>query len=222
MRILVAEDSARIAAQLRTALVDFGHAVDVATDGEQALHLGRTERYDAVILDLGLPRVDGLSVLRQWRAAGLAMPVLILTARGSWADKVSGLNAGADDYLAKPFVIDELVARIAALIRRAHGHARPVLECGSLRIDTVSMEVIQGGVAVRLTALEYALLVVLAHRRGQLLSKADLTVHLYDQSFDRDSNTLEVIISRLRRKLGSDVIETQRGKGYRLLVQDAA
>jgi two-component system OmpR family response regulator len=219
MRILLAEDTISLADQLRAALLREGHAVDTAGDGEQARHLGDTRDYDAVILDLGLPRIDGLSVLRHWREAGRSMPVLILTARGSWADKVDGLNAGADDYLAKPFVIAELMARIAALIRRTHGHARPVLACGGLRIDTTTQEVSRDGVVVRLTALEYALLAVLAHRIGQPISKADLTEHLYDQSFDRDSNTLEVIISRLRRKLGADLIETQRGRGYRLVVQ---
>jgi two-component system OmpR family response regulator len=217
MRILVAEDAALLAEQLRAALGNAGHAVDIAPDGEQALHLGETEPYDAVVLDLGLPHMDGLTVLRRWRAAGRVMPVLILTARGSWAEKVDGLNAGADDYLAKPFMPAELLARVNALIRRAHGHARPVIDCGRLHIDIAHQKVTLDGAAVRLTALEYELLAVLAHHLGQPVTKAHLTEHLYDQSFDRDSNTLEVIVSRLRRKLGDDSIETQRGKGYRLV-----
>ena len=216
MRILVAEDNAVLADQLAAALREIGHAVDPAADGEIALHLGETEPYDAVILDLGLPVIDGLTVLRTWRAAGRTMPVLILTARGTWAEKAEGLNAGADDYLAKPFAPGELLARINALIRRAHGHARPVIDSGRLRIDTVRHEVTYDGGLMRLTALEYELLAVLALHVGEPVSKAHLTEHLYDQSFDRDSNTLEVIVSRLRRKLGDDVIETLRGKGYRL------
>lgn len=217
MRILVAEDTAALAEQLRAALSGAGHAVDIAPDGEQAHFLGASERYDAVVLDLGLPKLDGLSVLSRWRAAGLTMPVLILTARDRWTDKVNGLNAGADDYLAKPFVIAELLARIGALIRRAHGHAQPVIACGKLRIDTTRQEVTLETELVRLTALEYELIAVLAHRIGQTVSKTELIEHLYDQTFDRDSNTLEVIVSRLRRKLGENFIETQRGKGYRLV-----
>ena len=217
MRLLVAEDAMVLAGQLRSVLAAAGHAVDLAPDGEQALHLGETEPYDAVILDLGLPRIDGLSVLRRWRAAGRTMPVLILTARGSWAEKAGGLNAGADDYMAKPFAIEDLLARINALIRRAHGHARPVIACGRLTIDTARHEVTVDGLPARLTALEYELLAVLALHAGRPVSKGYLTEHLYDQNFDNDSNTLEVIISRLRRKLGEGAIETLRGKGYRLV-----
>jgi two-component system OmpR family response regulator len=213
MRILVVEDSAALAGQLRTALAAAGHAADVAPDGVQALHLGENEHYDAVILDLGLPLLDGLSVLRRWRAAGRTMPVLILTARGAWTEKVDGLNSGADDYLAKPFAIAELLARINALIRRAHGLAQPVIDYGTLRIDTISKDVTVAGEPVKLTALEYELLAVLAHHAGQPVSKTHLTEHLYDH----DSNTLEVIVSRLRRKLGESAIETQRGKGYQLM-----
>jgi two-component system OmpR family response regulator len=217
MRVLVVEDSATLAAQLRAALIDAGFAVDVAADGEQALFLGETEPYDAVVLDLGLPRLDGLSVLRRWRAGGTAVPVLILTARGGWAEKVSGLNAGADDYLTKPFAMGELVARINALIRRAHGHARPEIVCGPLHIDMVAKQVSLDGTPVRLTALEFNLLAYLAHHLGQPVSKTELTEHLYAQDFDRDSNTLEVIVGRLRRKLGEGLIETVRGHGYRLV-----
>ena len=190
--------------------------MDVAPDGEEALFLGETEPYDAVVLDLGLPRLDGLSVLSRWRAAGHAMPVLILTARGGWAEKVNGLNAGADDYLAKPFAMAELLARINALIRRAHGHARPEIVCGPLHIDTLAKQVSRDGMPVRLTALEFNLLAYLAHHLGQPVSKTELVEHLYDQDFDRDFNTLEVIVGRLRRKLGEGLIETIRGHGYRL------
>jgi len=217
MRVLVVEDNAALAAQLRVALVDAGFAVDSAPDGEEGLFLGETEPYDAVVLDLGLPRLDGLSVLRRWRAGQHAMPVLILTARGSWTEKVEGLNAGADDYLAKPFAMAELVARLHALIRRAHGHAQSEIACGRLCIDTAAQTVTLEGVAVRLTAMEYRLLECLAHHLGQPVSKTELTEHLYSQDFDRDSNTLEVIVGRLRRKLGDDIIETVRGLGYRLL-----
>jgi two-component system OmpR family response regulator len=217
MRLLVAEDHAALAAQLKAALTEAGHAVDVAPDGEEALFLGSTEPYDAVVLDLGLPRRDGLSVLRRWRADGRTMPVLILTARDAWTEKVDGLNAGADDYLAKPFAMGELVARLQALIRRAHGLARPEITLGDLVIDTAGARVARAGVPVRLTGLEFRLLAYLAHRAGQVVSKTELTEHLYAQDFDRDSNTLEVMVGRLRRKLGDGVIETLRGQGYRLV-----
>jgi two-component system OmpR family response regulator len=216
MRVLVVEDNAALAAQLRAALTAAGFAVDAAPDGEEGLFLGETEPYDAVVLDLGLPVLDGLSVLRRWRAGGRGMPVLILTARGSWTEKVEGLNAGADDYLAKPFALAELVARLNALIRRAHGHAQPEIACGKLRIDTAAQSVTMDGAPVRLTALEFRLLECLAHHIGQPVSKTHLTEHLYGQDFDRDSNTLEVIVARLRRKLGDQIIETSRGLGYRL------
>lgn len=218
MRILVVEDTAALAAQLREALAAAGFAVDLAADGEEAHFLGETEPYDAVVLDLGLPRLDGLSVLRRWRAAGCAMPVLILTARDSWSEKVAGLDAGADDYLAKPFAMAELTARLRALIRRAHGLAAPEIALGALRVDTAAQAVTMGGMPVRLTALEYGLLAYLAHHAGRPVSKSELTEHLYAQDFDRDSNTLEVIVARLRRKLGEGVIETLRGQGYRLVV----
>mgnify|MGYP001384094916 CR=1 FL=1 len=217
MRVLVVEDHPKLALQLDAALREAGNAVDLAADGEQALFLGSTEPYDAVVLDLGLPRLDGLSVLRRWRAAGLSMPVLILTARDAWPEKVEGLNAGADDYLAKPFVLAELLARVAALLRRAHGRASPAIALGDLRIDTVAREVSVAGTPVRLTALEYRLLAYLAEHAGRPVSKTELTEHLYDQDFDRDSNTLEVIVARLRRKLGEGRIETLRGHGYRMM-----
>lgn len=216
MRVLVVEDNDALSAQLATALGEARFAVDRAADGEEALHLGETEPYDAVVLDLGLPVLDGLSVLRRLREAGRTMPVLILTARDGWTDKVAGLNAGADDYLAKPFAMEELVARLNALIRRAHGHARAELVLGPLRIDTASARVLLDGEPVRLTALEFRLLSYLAHNAGAVVSKTELTEHLYAQDFDRDSNTLEVIVGRLRRKLGEGLIETVRGQGYRL------
>ena len=216
MRLLVVEDNAALATQLRAALTEAGFAVDAAADGEEGCFLGETEPYDAVVLDLGLPLLDGLSVLRRWRAARRGMPVLILTARGSWTEKVEGLNAGADDYLAKPFALAELVARLQALIRRAHGHAQPEICCGPLRIDTAAQSVTLEGAPVRLTAMEFRLLECLAHHLGRPVSKTRLTEHLYDQDFDRDSNTLEVIVGRLRRKLGEKLIETVRGQGYRL------
>ena len=216
MRVLVVEDSAVLANQLRSALVDAGLAVDHAPDGEEALFLGATETYDAVVLDLGLPRLDGLTVLRRWRSAGQVVPVLILTARDAWTEKVEGLNAGADDYLAKPFIIAELVARLRALIRRAHGLAKAEIVLGSLRIDTATHSVTWKGVPVRLTALEYGLLAYLVHHPGRPISKTELTAHLYAQDFDRDSNTLEVLVGRLRRKLSDGAIETVRGQGYRV------
>ena len=216
MRVLVAEDSAALAAQLREALVAAHFAVDVAPDGEEAHFLGDTEAYDAVVLDLGLPRLDGLSVLRRWRAAGRAMPVLILTARDGWTEKVAGLDAGADDYLAKPFAMAELLARLRALVRRANGLAQPVIAVGELRLDTAAGSVAWQGMPVRLTALEFRLLAYLAHRPGRVVSKTELTEHLYAQDFDRDSNTLEVVVGRLRRKLDPALIETLRGQGYRL------
>ena len=216
MRVLVAEDSAALAGQLREALTAAHFAVDVAPDGEEAHFLGDTEAYDAVVLDLGLPRLDGLSVLRRWRAAGRAMPVLILTARDSWTEKVAGLDAGADDYLAKPFAMAELLARLRALVRRANGLAQPMIAVGGLSLDTAAGSVAWQGMPVRLTALEFRLLAYLAHRPGRVVSKTELTEHLYAQDFDRDSNTLEVVVGRLRRKLDPALNETLRGQGYRL------
>jgi two-component system, OmpR family, response regulator len=216
MRVLVVEDSAALADQLRGAMAEAGFAVDHAADGGEALFLGETEPYDAVVLDLGLPRLDGLTVLRRWRGAGRTMPVLILTARDAWTEKVEGLNAGADDYLAKPFAMAELIARVRALVRRAHGLARPEIALGALLVDTVARAVTWRGAPVRLTALEYGLLAYLAHHPGRPVSKTELTEHLYAQDFDRDSNTLEVVVARLRKKLGAGLIETVRGQGYRL------
>ena len=216
MRLLLAEDEPAIARHLRDALETAGYVVDHAADGEDAHHLGDTEPYDAVVLDLGLPQRDGLSVLRAWRAAGRRMPVLILTARGSWREKVEGIDAGADDYLAKPFATEELLARLRALLRRAAGQADPVLRHGAIELDTRSGRVTNGGAAVTLTAMEYRILSFLMHRSTRTISQGELVDHVYAQDFDRDSNTIEVMIGRLRRKLGRDAIVTVRGLGYRL------
>ena len=216
MKLLVVEDEPTLRAQLGAALREAGYAVDEAADGREALHLGSPETYDAVVLDLGLPLLDGLSVLQRWRAAGRAMPVLILTARDGWHEKVAGIDAGADDYLSKPFHTPELLARLRALIRRAQGLASPRLRCGPLELDTRSGEVTVAGRPVSLTAHEYRLLAYLMHRPGQLVSRGELTEHLYAQDFDRDSNTIEVFVARLRRKLPAELIETVRGRGYRL------
>ncbi len=198
-------------------LRDAGYAVDESDNGRDAQHLGETGEYDVVVLDLGLPLLDGLSVLQRWRAAGRTMPVLILTARDSWHEKVAGIDAGADDYLAKPFHMPELLARLRALIRRAQGLASPLLRCGPLELDTRSGGVTVDGRPASLTAHEYRLLTYLMHRPGQVVSRSELTEHLYAQDFDRDSNTIEVFVARLRRKLPPELIETVRGRGYRLV-----
>ncbi len=217
MRVLVVEDDPVLRAQLKATLADAGYAPDEAADGRDALHLGLTEPYDAVILDLGLPVLDGLTVLQRWRQQGRSVPVLILTARDSWHEKVAGIDAGADDYLAKPFHTEELLARLRALVRRAHGLASPLLQCGDLTLDTRTGIVALAGTTVSLTAHEYRLLAYLMHRAGQIVSRSELVEHLYAQDFDRDSNTIEVFVGRLRRKLGIDLIETIRGLGYRLV-----
>ena len=216
MRLLVVEDDPDLSEQLVDALREAGYAVDLTGDGEEAQFLGDTEPYDAVVLDLGLPNVDGMTVLERWRENGRVMPVLILTARDRWSDKVAGFDAGADDYLAKPFRVEELLARLRAVIRRSGGHASPVIECGTVRIDTRASRVTVDGNPVKLTGQEYRLLAYMAHNLGKVMSRTELTEHLYDQDFDLDSNTIEVFVGRLRRKLGADVIETVRGLGYRM------
>ena len=216
MRILLVEDDPTLRAQLRAGLADAGYAVDEAGNGIDAQHLGETEPFDAAVLDLGLPALDGLSVLRRWRASGRTLPVLILTARDSWHEKVTGIDAGADDYLAKPFHMEELLARLRALIRRAQGLASPLLQCGAIVLDTRSGRVSQNGRPVNLTSHEFRLLAYLMHRTGQVVSRTELIEHLYAQDFDRDSNTIEVFIGRLRRKLAPGAIEAVRGMGYRL------
>ena len=216
MRLLIVEDEPNLLRQLRTALEGAGYAVDTATDGEDGHYLGSTEDYDAVILDLGLPEVDGLTILDRWRKEGKAMPVLVLTARDSWSDKVAGLDAGADDYLAKPFQTEELIARLRALIRRAAGKASSELTAGGVRLDSRSGRVTLDGEPVRLTAQEFKLLSYLMHHKGKVVSRTELIEHIYDQDFDRDSNTIEVFITRIRKKLGAELINTIRGLGYSL------
>ena len=216
MRLLLVEDDPTLRAQLRAGLSEAGYAVDAADNGRDAHHLGAHEPFDAVILDLGLPQLDGLSVLKRWREEGRNMPVLILTARDSWHEKVAGIDAGADDYLAKPFHMQELLARLRALIRRAQGLASPLLQHAALALDTRSGRVTCNGQPVGLTSHEFRLLAYLMHRPGMVVSRTELTEHLYAQDFDRDSNTIEVFIGRLRRKLPPQTIETVRGMGYRL------
>ena len=217
MRILVVEDEPDLRRQLEKAMVEAGYAVDAAADGEEGQFLGDTEPYDAVVLDLGLPKIDGVTVLKSWRTAGKAFPVLILTARGRWSEKVEGFDAGADDYLTKPFHVEELLARTRALLRRAAGHATSSIECGDLRVDTRAARATVGGETIRLTSHEYRVLAYLMHHRGRVVARTELVEHIYDQDFDRDSNTIEVFIGRLRRKIGTDRIQTERGLGYRLI-----
>lgn len=216
MRVLVVEDEASLAKQLTAALRQAGYAVDHAADGERADVMGNDEQYDAVVLDLGLPKMDGLTLLRRWREDGRAMPVLVLTARGSWHEKVQGIDSGADDYLAKPFRMEELLARLRALIRRASGQVNPEFRCGTLVLDPRAGKVTLDGAAVKLTSHEFRVLSYLMHHRERVVSQSELTEHIYSQSFDRDSNTVEVFIARLRRKLGPSFIETMRGLGYRM------
>lgn len=217
MRILLVEDDPTLRAQLRTGLHEAGYAVDEAENGRDAHFLGDTEVFDAVVLDLGLPLLDGLSVLKRWRSAGRVVPVLILTARDNWSEKVAGIDAGADDYLTKPFHMEELLARLRALIRRAGGLASPLLACGELALDTRSGRVTLQGQTVALTSHEYKVLEYLMHRPGAVVSRTELTEHIYAQDFERDSNTIEVFVGRLRKKLPPALIETVRGLGYRLV-----
>jgi two-component system OmpR family response regulator len=216
MRILIVEDEPTLGPQLKASLEQAGYAVDLATDGEDGHFLGSTENYDAAILDLGLPEVDGLTVLDRWRREKRNFPVLVLTARDSWSDKVAGLDAGADDYLTKPFQSEELIARLRALIRRASGNASSELVAGDVRLDTRSGRVTLAGQAVKMTAQEYKLLSYLLHHKGKVVSRTELIEHIYDQDFDRDSNTIEVFVTRIRKKLGADIITTIRGLGYQL------
>jgi two-component system, OmpR family, response regulator len=216
VRVLVVEDETRLSQQLARALGHAGYAVDCASDGEGADFLGQTERYDAIVLDLGLPKVDGLTVLRRWREAGMTVPVLVLTARGSWHEKVQGIDGGADDYVAKPFRMEEVLARLRGLIRRASGQLQPELRCRAVTLEPRAAKVTLDGVPVKLTAHEFRVLSYLMHQHGRVVSQAELTEHIYAQGDDRDSNTVEVFVARLRRKLGAPVIETVRGLGYRI------
>jgi two-component system OmpR family response regulator len=218
MRILVIEDNAELTRQIKSILEHALYVVDVVYDGEEGLYLGESETYDAVILDLGLPKLDGIDVLERWRAAGNYVPVLILTSRHTWREKVTGLRAGADDYLAKPFEYEELLARIEALIRRTTGHASPIMtcDCGKVVMDTTSARVTMEGQLIQLTALEYRTLEYLMQHAGGVISKTELTEHIYDQDFDRDSNVIEVLINRIRGKICPEMIKTRRGLGYQL------
>jgi len=223
MRILIIEDEDSLLNQLKDQLKQEGYAVDGAADGESGLHLATEYPFDAAVVDLGLPRLSGIDVIRRTRAAGKAFPILILTARGRWQEKVEGLEAGADDYLVKPFHMEELLARLRALVRRAAGWAQPLLQCGPVRLDTATHAVSVDGAAIELTTYEYKVLEYLMLHAGQVVSKTDLTEHIYEQDFDRDSNVIEVFVGRLRRKLDPDAvlnpIETLRGRGYRLTLE---
>lgn len=222
MRILLVEDDRTLAAQVAEALREAGYLVETADNGGDALYLGNEENFDAVLLDLGLPVMDGLTVLGKWRSQGRTMPVLILTARDNWHEKVAGIDAGADDYLTKPFHMEELLARLRALIRRAHGHASAEIACGPVLLDTRAGRISLAGRNLSLTSHEYRLLAYLMHHPDQVLSRTELTEHLYAQDFERDSNTIEVFIARLRKKLPADMIETVRGQGYRLITPTPA
>lgn len=221
MRVLLVEDDPAIAFRLQQVLEEAGFAVDVTYDGEEAWHLGDTEPYDAVVLDLGLPKVDGVTVLQRWRETGRSMPVLILTARARWSEKMAGFNAGADDYVTKPFEMDEVVYRLRALIRRAANHSQPELSCGAVRLDTHSGRVTVDGTPVQLTAQELRILSYLMHHPGRIVSRTELIEHVYDRHFDSDSNVLEVLLGRIRKKVGPDLIRTVRGQGYRLVAPGA-
>ena len=214
MRLLVVEDDRDINRQVVSALEEAGYVADKAFDGEEGAYLGESEPYDAIILDMGLPKADGVTVLQKWRRAGIKTPVIILTARDRWSDKVDGFDAGADDYVTKPFHMEELMARVRALLRRATGHATSQISCGPVVLDTRSGRVYVDGNPIKLTSHEYRLLAYLMHHTGRVVSRAELTEHLYDQDFDRDSNTIEVFVGRLRKKLAVDLIQTVRGLGY--------
>ncbi|MEO8383020.1 MAG: response regulator transcription factor [Acidobacteriota bacterium] len=216
MRILIAEDQATLARQLALELTESGYAVDVAADGARADFLATTECYDAILLDLGLPKIDGLTLLHRWREAGVVTPVLVLTARGSWHEKVQGIDGGADDYMTKPFRIEEVLARLRALIRRSTEQLQPELRCGAVTLDPRTSKVALDGAPVKLTAHELRVLSYLMHHPGRVISQRELTEHIYAQDFDRESNTVEVFVARLRRKLGRTFIETVRGLGYRI------
>jgi DNA-binding response OmpR family regulator len=214
MRILVVEDEPRIAADVCAALSAAGYVPDVVADGEEAWFRGDTSDYDLVVLDLGLPRLEGLAVLKRWRTNGRQMPVLVLTARGLWAERVEGIDAGADDYLVKPFRMEELVARVRALIRRSARHGAPVFEAGPLRLDTRTMRVSIDDVPVPVSPLEYRLLAYLIHHKSRVVSAGELVEHLYGEDDAREANALEAIVARLRKKLGPEVIQTRKGFGY--------
>ncbi|MEH3037543.1 MAG: response regulator transcription factor [Sphingomonas adhaesiva] len=217
MRILLVEDDRDLGPSVAAALRSEHFAVDLVTDGVDAAHLGETERYDAAVLDLGLPQLDGVGVLKAWRAAGRDLPVLVLTAREAWSDKVAGFKAGADDYMVKPFRLDELVMRLRALVRRSAGHGQPLLTCGPLTFDTQTGMFELDGLPLRLTAFEWRVLSQLMLRKDVVIERLDLLERVYEGDADTDSNSLEVIVGRLRKKIGATLIETVRGRGYRLV-----
>ena len=216
MRVLVVEDDDRIAETLTTSLSRAGFGVERERDGEVAWFRGDTETYDAIVLDLGLPQMDGLTVLKRWRSAGRLTPVLILTARGQWEERVDGIEAGADDYVVKPFHVQEIVARLRALVRRANGLASSRIAFGKYLLDLRTMEVTAEGVPMDLTPQEFKLISYLIHRRGEVISQLEITEHIYNQDYERDSNAVEVLVARVRKRLGADVIKTRRGFGYAL------
>lgn len=216
MRILIAEDDATLSQQIKAALTDEGRAVDTATDGEEALFLGSTEPYDLVVLDIGLPERDGISVLKEWRKNDVDTPVLILTARDGWSERVDGLDAGADDYMTKPFHMPELSARIRAMLRRQAGQLNPVFQCGPVVFDSRSNKVLNNGMPVSLTAQELAVLSYLSHNAGRMITRTELSEHIYEYDGDRDSNTIAVFVNRLRKKLGKSLIQSARGQGYQI------
>lgn len=219
MRVLVVEDDARISADVCKALSAAGFVVDVTQDGEDAWFRGDTEDYDAVVLDLGLPRMDGLAVLKRWREAKRTMPVIALTARGSWLERVEGIDSGADDYLPKPFKMEELVARLRAIVRRSAGRASSILIAGDLSLDERQMRVKLAGIPIDLAPLEYRALAYLMHNQGRIVSQTELSEHIHGTEDAYDSNAIEALIARVRRKIGGDVIKTRRGYGY--VVEDS-
>ncbi|MBX3578326.1 MAG: response regulator transcription factor [Rhizobiaceae bacterium] len=221
MRVLLVEDDRRIARDIAAALAEAGYVVDSATDGEDAWFKGDTEDYAAIVLDLGLPTMDGLSVLKRWRAAGRRTPVLVLTARGTWTERVEGIDAGADDYLPKPFAMEELLARLRALLRRSGGHAAPVIAIGDVILDPRQMRVSRAGRAIALTPQEYRLVSYLMHHSGRVVPQQELAEHLQAEHYERESNAVEVLVGRTRRKLGDGLIETRRGFGYLVPAPDA-
>jgi len=216
MRVLIAEDDTRVSNVLVQALTRAGFTTELESDGEAILHRGDCEPFDAVVLDLGLPQMDGLTILKRWRSAGRDMPVLILTARGQWEERVEGIEAGADDYVVKPFHMEEVVARVRSLVRRAGGLSSSRIPFGQYVLDLRQMQVLRDGVPMDLTPQEYRLVAYLVHQKGRVVSQLEITEHLYNQDYERESNAIEVLVARVRRRLGSDVIKTRRGFGYAL------